>query len=238
MRGVLQGASWRRGHKRYGFVKETSITTWDYPGQLHIDSQIFSAYTLSEDSQIGICVPGMEDSYTIIDSGNYAQGNLSKLFCDKGGYCLALGDGTSVVMTKGIASYASIPDEYNGKPLLRATFGFSTAAGAMADATAACYYSDGYFMSGDDYSGDPHDYNEHLATMSLAMAMAAFGCNEGGNDYTNKAKHIKQLFSDIGMQDIYLNQFFKEQPGADSMGGQWRINAFRRNHSSPIALED
>lgn len=112
----------------------------------------------------------------------------------------------------------SVGDTYNGEALTREVFTYSTAAGNIADRTAACYYSDGYFVYGDDFSGDANDYNEHLATMSLAMAMSAFGSNEGGDDYTNKSQYIKQLFSDIGMSDIHVNSYFTEKPGTDTIG--------------------
>jgi len=81
------------------------------------------------------------------------------------------------------------------------------------------YYSDGYFM------GDPADYNEHLASMSLRMASAAMASgdfsdtHENDRDYTIQASHIKQLFSDIGVSDenIFLSPSYLVKPTADSI---------------------
>ncbi len=80
------------------------------------------------------------------------------------------------------------------------------------------YYSDGYFM------GDPADYNEHLASMSLRLAAAMgsgdFGdTHENDRDYTIQASHIKQLLSDIGVSDenIFLSPSYFVKPTADSI---------------------
>lgn len=81
------------------------------------------------------------------------------------------------------------------------------------------YYSDGYFM------GDPAKYNEHLASLSLRMAAAAFNSADfsdtKGNDrdYTLQGNHIKQLLSDIGVADenLFLSPSYFVKPTADSI---------------------
>ena len=73
------------------------------------------------------------------------------------------------------------------------------------------YYSDGYFFE------DPEVYNKHLATMSLNMALAAFGRTTsyvGDNIYANHFANVKQLLSDIGFSDdlIFINDDYYNKP--------------------------
>ena len=73
------------------------------------------------------------------------------------------------------------------------------------------YYSDGYFFE------DPTVYNTHLATMSINMAVAAFGRYSDdveGNAYANHFANVKQLFSDIGCADVnfFANEDYQIKP--------------------------
>lgn len=73
------------------------------------------------------------------------------------------------------------------------------------------YYSDGYFFE------DPKTYNYHLATMSISMAVAAFGRpteDVKGNAYANHFSNIKQLFAEIGCSDndFFVNESFQIKP--------------------------
>lgn len=107
------------------------------------------------------------------------------------------GDNGTYGLYKGNFEYASVLDsENNYAPVF--------------------YYSDGYFDS------DPKKYNSHLATMSLSIAMSAFGKNTKEEDrYYNQFGNVKQLLSDIGCSDenIYINDDYTKKPaffGEDS----------------------
>lgn len=73
------------------------------------------------------------------------------------------------------------------------------------------YYSDGYFFE------DPEAYNTHLATMSMNLAVSAFGRYTslvGDNAYANHFANVKQLLSDIGCADsnFYANKDYQMKP--------------------------
>lgn len=103
----------------------------------------------------------------------------------------------------------------NGKdekfPLYRGIFEFNLMSTSEYSSASPFYYSDGYFM------GDPKVYNEHLATMSINMAVAAFGRGTNfvpGNNYANHFANVKQLFADIGCEDkdFFANEDYQMQP--------------------------
>ena len=73
------------------------------------------------------------------------------------------------------------------------------------------YYSDGYFFE------DPQIYNTHLATMSINLAVSAFGRYTslvGDNAYAIHFANVKQLLSDIGCADsnFYVNKDYQIKP--------------------------
>ncbi len=87
------------------------------------------------------------------------------------------------------------------------------------DYTSTYYYSDSYF------SESAYVYNQSLATMSLCLALSAFGSNEGGMSsdrydpvYMNKAKNAVDLLGQIGFEDIEANYDFTVKPDTDSIG--------------------
>lgn len=83
------------------------------------------------------------------------------------------------------------------------------------DYTATCYYTNDYF------SESAYIYNSSLATMSLSLAMSAFGSSEGGQtDYSDKSANVKQLMMDIGFpeENIQTNEWFMQKPTTDSIG--------------------
>ena len=107
---------------------------------------------------------------------------------------------TQIPMQHGIFTYCGITD---------------------GDLEAEYYYSDGYFTE------DPDRYNNHLATMSLAMAMAAMSTNDYVDttvdssmlEYQNKGRNIYQLLSDLGFKstDIYVSDSYEVKPSTDSI---------------------
>lgn len=119
---------------------------------------------------------------------------------------------------------------YNGETLTQGYFSYQSVVESEKDLTAPFYYSDGYFLNGEDGKyGDPAVYNNHLATMSMAMAMSGFSSNIGndqkltkGSDrtYTYKSQNIERLFQDIGISedDIYISETHTAKPGTDTIG--------------------
>ncbi|MCR4605114.1 MAG: hypothetical protein K5639_03855 [Eubacterium sp.] len=74
------------------------------------------------------------------------------------------------------------------------------------------FYSDGYF------DGDPGKYDEHLASMSLCLALSAGNLHRGGDkDYTEKSLGVRQLLTDTGYTDISVNKDYMSRPTSDSI---------------------
>jgi hypothetical protein len=89
-----------------------------------------------------------------------------------------------------------------------------------SDTSAVYYYKDEYFKK------DSYQYNEQLATMSLSLALSAFGSSDVGADYQNKSNNAKNLLKEIGFTDIKTNDWFTKKPEMDSIGaiaGQKKI---------------
>ncbi len=93
------------------------------------------------------------------------------------------------------------------------------------DTDSVVFYSDGFF---DTTSGafDPKNYNEHIASASMALAFSGMylRANEeadaNGNVYYNKHAGVRQFFADMGCPDesIYVNESNVSKPGADTIG--------------------
>ena len=93
--------------------------------------------------------------------------------------------------------------------LYRGNFEYASVLDSVNNYAPVFYYSDGYFDS------DPRKYNSHLATMSLNIAMSAFGKNTEESDrYYNQFGNVKQLLSDIGFSDesVYINDDYTKKP--------------------------
>lgn len=98
---------------------------------------------------------------------------------------------------------------------------FSYKATSGGDLEAVYYYSDGYFTD------KPEVYNEHLATMSLALTMSGFNAagtefdeemHNGG--YANRFRNAKLLLSDLGFlnDNIHISESFTLKPTGTSIG--------------------
>ena len=113
--------------------------------------------------------------------------------------------------------YEILEDTFYGDtqlPIQHGLINFSGITGS--DIAVEYYYSDGYFAE------DPTKYNNHLATMSLVLAMAAMNSCEsvdGMEKYQNKGRNIYQLLADLGFKstDIYLTDSYEEKPSSDSI---------------------
>ncbi|MBR3346169.1 MAG: hypothetical protein IKG37_03735, partial [Solobacterium sp.] len=111
--------------------------------------------------------------------------------------------------------------------LYEGVFEYPAFTDSTRDSSGTFFYSDGYFFK------DSHTYNEHLATMSFALALAA-GYSNKGNDgasdhrydpdtgpyYPIKTANIIKLLEDIGVKsdDIFINEWNTKAPTTESMG--------------------
>ncbi len=78
------------------------------------------------------------------------------------------------------------------------------------DYSAPYYYADEYFYS------SAMEYNQSLATMSLCLAMSAFGSGEVSS-YQNKSVNVKNLMEELMFTDFETTKSFTEKPTADSI---------------------
>ena len=116
--------------------------------------------------------------------------------------------------------YHVIENGYRGKyDLQEGIFGYQGAL--MTNRNTVYFYSDGYFEDA------PEIYNTSLSTMSMALALSAFNARRTNFDfslpngsYSNLFRHVKQLMSDIGIneQDIFVNDDYAQQPSLETIG--------------------
>ncbi len=120
---------------------------------------------------------------------------------------------------------------YNGKTVTEGYFRYAALMNTEEDISSNYYYSDGYFLDGkDSKAGDPTVYDEHLATLSMALVLAGCCSNIGLNDditdqakynldYTYKSQNIETVLTDIGIDpdDIYISDTYTTKPGSDTM---------------------
>ncbi|MCH4184654.1 MAG: hypothetical protein LKF61_04125 [Eggerthellaceae bacterium] len=118
---------------------------------------------------------------------------------------------TSTTVSPGTSTVGT----YKSNSLIKGTFSFASNTNDTDDLDSVFYYSDGLF------SDAPTTYDSHLATMSMALAMSAFGANAGNDtaDYTNKFSHVKQLLADIGCDDskTFIKTTYTEKPRTDTI---------------------
>lgn len=87
------------------------------------------------------------------------------------------------------------------------------------DCSATYYYADEYFYN------SSFEYNPSLSTMSLCLALSAFGSGEVSS-YENKSINVKNLMEELMFTDFKTTDSFKEKPSTDSIAaviGQKRI---------------
>lgn len=82
---------------------------------------------------------------------------------------------------------------------------------AVSDYSDYMYYDDSIFDS------DANIFNPQLASASIAFSMASFASMEE-KKYANKSKNANELLTKLGFTDFETNQWFKEKPGADTIG--------------------
>ena len=108
---------------------------------------------------------------------------------------------------------------YQGEPVIKGIYEYPASVDETIDREATYYYSDGYFKD------NAKDYNEHLASLSSCLVMAAMYSSIGGvgsdnAEYRDKSNNIRQMMSDIGCkdEDIYMNDFNVRRPTDKTIG--------------------
>lgn len=79
------------------------------------------------------------------------------------------------------------------------------------DYEAEYYYTDQYF-----YDSSFLQYNPSLSTMSLCLAMSAFGSGDV-NEYYQKSQNVYDLMANLGFENIEVTSSFQEKPGPDTI---------------------
>lgn len=117
-------------------------------------------------------------------------------------YFYPVDDPSTLEFTFGLVAENILGQKVNGT--------FSFPSGDDYNYTSEFFYDDAYF------SKSATLYQPSLATMSLCMAMAAFGSN--GVDYPLKDKNARELYNKIGFDPIFTNNYYALRPSEDSMG--------------------
>ncbi|MBR6515015.1 MAG: S-layer homology domain-containing protein [Clostridia bacterium] len=111
-------------------------------------------------------------------------------------------------------TFGNVADDITNTKL-RGTFYYQSGA---HDYSSTFYYDDDYFTDFSDI------YNSSLATMSMCLAMSAFGSSDGGNDYTEKSKNASDLLTQCGFTNYSTNDYLiggfdnENKPTTDSIG--------------------
>ncbi len=215
------------------------------------DTTTYSAYLLgspSAKSRVGI-----RTAEKLRRVGKYAYFNESAFFSDFDNahieyrassnelWVVSGAAASTVTATQVSASEKTTVGTFNGQPVVRGYFSYASVGDTALDLDSNYYYSDGYFLFGQDSycvawtdadgRGDPREYNPHLASMSMAMALAGFYSNIGNDGefdsqsqydltYTYKSQNIEKLLTDIGVEpdDIYISDTYAVKPGTYTIG--------------------
>ena len=78
-------------------------------------------------------------------------------------------------------------------------------------------YSDYTYYDDSILSGDARVFNPKLASASISFAMASFASMKE-TDYKKKSKNAQELLTKLGYKEFETNDWFKEKPGADTIG--------------------
>lgn len=197
-------------------------------GSLTLDSEVWVRTGTAASSYSGV-------KHTLLDRGTDTSQHV--FFADESGYCVKYQDDPAkanyrhLYLEKGekndpVPKYL---DDYSTKqqttpyrvetgknkgtaaPLYKGYFEYNLMSTDKYYSASPFYYSDGYFFE------DPTYYNTHLATMSINVAVAAFGRmtdQVGDNAYANHFANVKQLFADIGCADtnFFANEDYQMKP--------------------------
>ena len=127
---------------------------------------------------------------------------------------------------------------------MKKAFKFIIGAIAVSTTTIACiflfnnkvnaatptYYNNGHVVIEGEYKNnfnylycdsffetDPNQYNEHIATASMAFVDAATTHIGANKDYSDGAKNIKAVYKHVGLDDWYVADAYNKVPEADSI---------------------
>lgn len=148
-----------------------------------------------------------ESGFYAVRQNDPAKANYRYLYFEKGERPAV---NSEVIRSSGVnTAYGTYEGDNGTYSLYKGNFEYASVLDSVNNYAPVFYYSDGYFDS------DPKKYNSHLATMSLNIAMSAFGKNTEGEDrYFNQFGNVKQLLADIGCkdEDIYINDDYTKKP--------------------------
>lgn len=148
-----------------------------------------------------------ESGYYAVRQNDPAQSNYRYLYFEAG---QRPESNSQAIKSSGVNTAYGTYDGDNGTyGLYKGNFEYASVLDTENNYAPVFYYSDGYFDS------DPKKYNSHLATMSLSIAMSAFGKNTKEEDrYYNQFGNVKQLLADIGFDDeaVYINDDYTKKP--------------------------
>ena len=77
--------------------------------------------------------------------------------------------------------------------------------------------TDSYIYTDKFFDNSAYVYNEHLATMSMQLAVGSIS-SKATADYTMKSQNLYALLTKLGFTDFETNDRYKEQPGEQTMG--------------------
>ena len=121
----------------------------------------------------------------------------------------------------GISAYAEAPETSDPIPqgpvnIQKAGISYYPSFGNK-DFETTFYYDDNYFTN------SAYDYQDSLSTMSLCLALSAFGSTRADNNeegYKHKSMNLEALLSECGYpaENYATNHCFREKPTTDSIG--------------------
>ena len=181
------------------------ITSGNTPNNVYIFTQTsIKSDDLTDGSSIGI-THSWDQKYAVpIKTTKYQY-----FFSDDKEYeVVGSSDSFDLVKAK-LGAPSTITHGKNTYPVTKGVFTYNAVEGG--NMRGYYYYSDAYFADSAKY------YNEHLVTMSNAVAMAAVNAKISG-EYTEKkaAQNIVELFESAGFKDIYVHYPKPEYFGEDS----------------------
>ena len=116
----------------------------------------------------------------------------------------------AVMTTVSVCSVYAAGEVNNGFEIQTGEYSYYSFLVDNTNLTDTYYYSDGYFVD------NAYTTNTHLATFSIQMASAA--CGVAGADFANQSNFVTDLLGKIGFTDIAVNDYYKTEPTATSMG--------------------
>ena len=117
------------------------------------------------------------------------------------------------------------------------------------NAATPTYYNNGHVVIEGEYKNnfnylycdsffetDPNQYNEHIATASMAFVDAATTHIGANKDYSDGAKNIKAVYKHVGLDDWYVADAYNKVPEADSIAFIIGSKDIKLNNKKTIKL--